>query len=74
LNESHVLFTPREGIISLDGVLAADGSIRASATTTGMDRAPYRQTFVGTLTGDRITGTYATPRCRYVANLSAMSR
>lgn len=71
LDGSHVSFTPREGIISLDGALAADGSLNATATSNGMDHAPYRQTFIGKLAGDRVTGTYTTPRCRYSANLSA---
>jgi hypothetical protein len=71
LHDTHVLFTPHEGIISLTGVLAADGSIRASVTASGMDHTPYRQTFVGNLAGDRVIGTYITPRCRYLVNLAA---
>jgi hypothetical protein len=71
LNGSHVLFTPREGIVTLDGALAPDGSITASATSTGMDHTPYRQTFAGNLAGDRVTGTLTTPRCRYSVDLAA---
>src|SRR5271163_2128113 len=71
LNESHVLFTPREGIIALDGTLAADGTIRASTVSNGMDHTPYRQTFNGQLTGDKVTGSYTTPRCRYAVTLTA---
>jgi hypothetical protein len=74
LNDSHVLFTPREGVISLEGALAADGTISANATSSGMDRTPYHQTFIGNLTGDRVTGTYSTQRCRYLATLAATRR
>src|SRR5580698_7744628 len=74
LSNSHVLFTPREGIISLDGTLAADGTIRAATVSNGMDRTPYRQTFIGSLTGEKVTGAYATPRCRYVVTLTALPR
>ena len=74
LNNSHVLFTPREGIISLDGMLAADGTIRAAIVTNGMDHTPYRQTFIGSLIGDKATGSYTTPRCRYVVTLTAAPR
>ena len=73
LNGSRVLFTPREGIISLEGVIAADGAIRAGAMSNGMDHAPYRQAFVGNLTGRLVIGTFTTPRCRYIANLTATS-
>ena len=74
LSDSHVLFTPREGIISLDGTLAADGTIRAAAVSNGMDRTPYRQTFIGSLIGAKVTGSYTTPRCRYVVTLTAAPR
>jgi hypothetical protein len=74
LNGSHVLFTPREGIIILDGAVAADGTIRATATSNGMDRTPYRQTFTGNLAGDRVSGSYMTPRCRYTVTLMATAR
>jgi hypothetical protein len=74
LNNSRVLFTPREGIISLEGALAADGTIRATAVSNGMDRTPYGQTFIGSLTGEKVTGSYTTPRCRYAVTLSAAPR
>jgi len=74
LNDAHVVFTPHEGVVALDGVLAADGSIRATTLSNGMDRTPYRQTFVGSLAGDRVTGSYTTPRCRYTVTLTATAR
>ena len=71
LKGSHVLFSPREGILSLDGGLAADGTISATATTNGMNHTPYRQTFIGSLSGDHVTGTFTTPRCHYSVSLAA---
>ncbi|MEJ0047571.1 MAG: hypothetical protein WDN04_16685 [Rhodospirillales bacterium] len=71
LTDTHVHFTPREGVITLDGSLAADGTMQADAIANGMDHTPYRQSFTGRLIGDQVTGTYITPRCRYAVTLSA---
>lgn len=71
LNAPYVHFTPWEGVLTLDGTLAPDGTIQATAVTTGLDHVPYHQVLYASLAGDRITGTYITPRCRYQVALSA---
>jgi hypothetical protein len=74
LDDTRIHFTPREGVITLDGTLVADGTIHADAISNGMDHAPYHQSFIGRLVGDQINGTYTTPRCNYTVTLSGTSR
>jgi hypothetical protein len=66
---SVIQFTPQDGVLALDGTVTQSGQIVAVQQTLGMDRKPYRLSFTGQLTGDSITGTYVTPRCRYSAAL-----
>jgi hypothetical protein len=67
----YVQFTPREGVLILDGQIAPDGQVTASLDTHGADRKPYHLTLRAQLTANQVTGTYTTPRCRYAVSLSA---
>ena len=65
-----VLFTPNEGTQTLAGTIAATGAVTAERTTTGADKKPYVAALAARVEGGAITGTYATPRCRYAVRLS----
>jgi len=64
-----VLFTPDEATRTLEGIAAPDGAITAGRTTTGADKKPYVTRLAARLADGAITGTYATPRCRYAITL-----
>ena len=64
-----VLFTPNEGTLTLQGAAAPDGPVTAIRTTTGADKKPYVLRLAARLDGDRIAGTYTTPRCSYTVTL-----
>jgi len=66
---SVIQFAPQDGVLTLDGTVNSAGQIVAAQQTLGMDRKPYRLSFTGQVTGDNVTGTYVTPRCRYEATL-----
>ena len=68
-NGGAVLFTPNEGTLSLDGSLAPGGTITAASTRIGADKKEYATRFAARLDGDRIAGTYTTPRCKYAVVL-----
>ena len=59
-----VVFAPDEGVLALQGRIDAAGHVTASATTPGIDHKPFIMAFEGDLRDSRITGRYATPRCR----------
>ncbi len=69
--DSYVHFTPREGVITLDGRIAPNGAIEAQLASTTPDRHPYTLRCSGQMKGDKVTGTFVTPRCTYEANLSS---
>ena len=64
-----ILFTPNEGTLTLRGAAAPDGAIAAAYTTTGADKKPFVMRLSARLDGDRIAGTYTTPRCSYAVTL-----
>ncbi len=66
----YVAFTPRQGVLILNGKIGPGGQVAATAQTPGADRKPYQVKFAATLAGDAITGAYTTPRCRYAVKLS----
>jgi hypothetical protein len=66
----YIQFTPRQGVLILDGQVAPDGKVTASLDTPGADRKPYHLTFDARLTSSTINGTYITPSCRYTVSLS----
>ncbi len=65
----YVQFTPRQGVLILDGQIAPDGQVTASLDTQGADRKPYHLTLQAQLTTNLVTGTYITPSCRYAVAL-----
>ncbi len=64
-----ITVTPADGTLNLTGAINGT-SLSASTTLPGIDKKPYPITFNGQLTGRRIEGTLATPRCRYTLSLS----
>lgn len=63
------LFTPDEGTQTLNGTVTPEGMVTATRSTTGADKKPYTVTFTAHMENDSITGTYASPRCRYTVRL-----
>ena len=58
-------FTPSQGVLILSGQVTPSGDLAAALSTPGADHKPYLLKLSATLSGDTITGTYVTPRCRY---------
>ena len=65
-----VLFTPDEGTRTLEGTVSPEGAVTAERTTPGANKQPYTTTLTAQLAPGAITGTYATPRCRYAVALT----
>lgn len=63
------LFTPNEGTQTLTGTITPEGTVTAIRSTTGADKKPYTVTLAARIGNGSITGTYATPRCRYTVRL-----
>ncbi len=64
IRAGKVQFAPSDGVLVLDGQENTAGHVTASSNAIGADRKPFPQVFEGDRTGDRITGKFATPRCR----------
>lgn len=65
-SRSHaVSFIPGDGVLVIQGTIAADGSIGASLNTQPPGHPPFRLTLAAVLAGEHVTGTYLTPLCRY---------
>ena len=58
------LFSPTAGVLALQGTSDGTGQVTADLHVTGMNHQPYILSFAATRTGDTITGTYVSPRCR----------
>lgn len=65
-----VLFTPNEGTQTLTGTITPARTVTAERTTTGTDKKPYVMTLAARIEDGVVTGTYATPRCRYAVRLT----
>ena len=63
------LLTPNERTQTLAGTIAAGGTIAAERTMVGVDKKPYAMTLSARVADGAISGTYATPRCRYAVKL-----
>ena len=57
-------FTPTDGVTVLRGQSRADGHVDAQSALPGADHKPFQQVFEGERDGTRITGRFASPRCR----------
>lgn len=60
----EVIFAPDEGVLLLRGRIDAQGHVTASLQMPGVDRTPFTMVFEGDLRDGRVSGRYATPRCR----------
>lgn len=61
IHGSHVVFTPTEGLLTLQGEVTADGSLHASGALPG-PAAPSMQ-FTGRLANGQVTGTLTGGTC-----------
>jgi hypothetical protein len=66
----EVLFAPEEGVVVLPGRIDAAGHVTAAESPIGADHKPFTMVFEGDLHGNKVTGRYATPRCRASAVLT----
>ena len=64
VSPKSVTFSPDNGILLLRGHADALDHVTADLRTVGMNHQPYVLAFRGTRSGDLITGTYITQRCR----------
>ena len=69
LRDAAALFTPNEGTQVLSGTITPEGTVAVTRSTTGADKKPYTVTLTARAENGSITGTYATPRCRYMVRL-----
>ncbi len=67
---SDVQFAPSDGVLVLPGHASAAGDVVASVNAMGADHKPFPQVFEGKQIGDRVTGRFATPRCRASVQLT----
>ena len=65
-----VQFAPSDGVTVITGHITATGHVVATGVTDGADHKPFQQVFEGDRTGDRVTGRFASPRCRASGVLS----
>jgi hypothetical protein len=68
--DKTIIFAPAAGTLILRGQLSDQNTLAASLTLTDPNKQPYYLSFQGHLDGRHILGTYATPRCRYTADLT----
>ena len=64
-----VQFIPSDGVLVLDGHVNGAGHVLAGSNATGADKKPFPQVFEGDRDGERVRGTFATPRCRASVDL-----
>ena len=70
VRQDEATFYPSSGAQSLLGHVTNVGHVATSSTTTGADRKPFLQVFEGDVAGDRVSGKFATPRCRASVELT----
>jgi len=63
-------FAPNDGALLVPGGVAADGTLSGRIERTGADNKPYPLTLEGKVTEEVATGSYLTPRCRFVLLLT----
>ena len=64
VRQDEASFFPSSGTQSLLGHVTGAGHVSTGSTATGADRKPFVQVFEGDVAGNRVTGKFATPRCR----------
>ena len=63
-------FEPEDGVIMLEGHIDNAGHVLAQSNAPGADHKPFPQVFEGDLTANRVSGRFATPRCRAIVTLT----
>ncbi len=61
---ADAVFLPTSGTTSLSGHVNDAGHVLAGSSAAGADRKAFVQVFDGDVAGRRVTGKFATPRCR----------
>ena len=62
-------FLPTAGVLALHGTSDGADQVAADLHAIGMNHQPYILSFTAARTGDAITGTYVSPRCRAKVDL-----
>ena len=62
-------FVPSDGVTVLPGRVDDAGQVRTGSAAAGAEKKPFVQAFEGKRDGDRVSGQYATPRCRATVEL-----
>ncbi len=65
VRHGRFIFTPTDGVLMIAGDVAADGSLAGQLTMPGVDRKPFTMAVRARISGQEISGSYATPRCRF---------
>ncbi len=65
VRDGVMLLAPDDGTWTLQGSLAADGTVAADKTIQAASKQPWTTMFQGRWTPTDITGTYTTPRCTF---------
>ena len=69
LRGQDAMFAPDDGVLVLHGRVDAAGHVTASATAPGVDHKPFAMVLEGDVRDGRVSGRYATPRCRAAVSL-----
>lgn len=64
-SDGRVIFIPEEGTIVLAGTASKQGAITATRDQPGANKRPFVSRLDASFDAGRLTGTYATPRCRF---------
>ncbi len=70
LRGTEAKFAPSDGVVVLDGHINGAGHVIAQNSAAGVDHKPFLQVFEGERTGTRVTGQFASPRCRAAVELA----
>jgi hypothetical protein len=62
-------FAPSDGVLLVQGEVAADGALSGTLATTGADRKPFVMRLTGTADGAHVVARFVTPRCGYDVRL-----
>ena len=68
--DGHAEFAPNDGAVVVPGEVAADGTLSGWLVLPGTDKKPFPLKLEGKVTKDVATGSYITPRCRFVLLLT----